>query len=61
MRTLGKVSLAELGMMERRGIGPKEAVGAILQEAQKRYPKAGTIIINKASSHDGFDIIDVEG
>lgn len=61
MRTLGKISMAELGLMQARGMRPKQAVDAILAEAKSRFPKAGTIVIDKAASHDGFDIIAVDG
>ncbi len=57
MQILGKITKADLGSMEARGMNPKQAVDAILAEAKQRHPRAGTIIINKAASHEGFDII----
>ena len=57
MRTIGKLTRAELALIEKRGMSPKEAVCAIIAEAKSRYPRAESVHIVKASSHDGFDIV----
>lgn len=57
MRTIGKVTLGDLGLMQRRGLTPKQAVDAMLAEAKARHPRAEGVVIAKSALHDGFDII----
>jgi len=57
MQIIGRASKADLGRMERAGIGPEQAVKILLKEAEARHPKAATVIIQKSNLHDGFDII----
>ncbi len=49
--------MADLGLMQRRGMTPKQAVDAILAEAKARHPREDTIIIQR--NGDGFDILSV--
>lgn len=51
MQIIGRITKADLSIMKARGMTPKQAVDAILQEARHRHPRQDTIIIN------GMDIV----
>lgn len=56
MKIVGKVTLAQLAEVQRRGVGPEAAVDAFLAEAKRRQPGAA-VIMQRSRAHSGFDII----
>lgn len=57
MQTIGRIMLGDLGLLQRRGMTPKQAVDALLAEAKERHPRSNAVVIMKSALHDGFDII----
>lgn len=55
MEIVGRVTLAHLKEMERRGLSPKEAVDRLLSNAKERTGK--TVVLHRDG--DGFDLIAV--
>lgn len=51
------MKLADMGLMQHRGLSPKQAVDMIIAEAKARFPRADSVIVRKSEVHDGFDIV----
>jgi hypothetical protein len=57
MQIIGRVTRADMVLMQGRGLTPKQAVDALLAEGKRLHPRAVTVVVQKATSHDGFDIV----
>lgn len=57
MNIVGKITRADMGLMQRRGLSPEQAVNAVRDETKRRYPNANAVLIKPSNLHDGFDII----
>lgn len=57
MQIVGKITKVELQKLMWNGLTPEQAVITVQLEAEKRFPLAETVLIQRATTHDGFDII----
>lgn len=47
MQVIGKITLADLGQMQRKGLSPEKAAEMCMAEAKARYPRAEAVAIIK--------------
>jgi len=57
MRTIGRITKANLVNLEKTGLEPRQALDAVIAEAKARHPKAVSVHATKATIHDGFEIV----
>ena len=55
MRVLGYADRGRLFEMAKRGMSPKAAVDALIDEAKRRHPDCKTVIVRP--NGDGFEIV----
>lgn len=55
VRVVGKVTPQQLMALRHRGLTPKQALDALTDEAKRRHPGVGCVIIQPSS--EGFDIL----
>lgn len=55
MRVIGKITRSDMAQMQRRGLGPKQAVDAVVAEAKRRFE--GATVVLRPEPDGGFAIV----